>query len=77
MFVNEFGVHKKKGSGCTTKNKLICDGQSSSQKHKKPSQIRITDGKKPSTSVGKSLVGNTILPTRPSLTFIFDSKTPS
>ena len=61
----------------TTKKIAINDGQSLSQQHKKPSQISIVDGKSPSTAVGKSLVGNTILPTRPLLTLIFDSITPS
>ena len=61
----------------TTKKIAINDGQSLSQQHKKPSQISIVDGKRPSTAVGKSLVGNTILPTRPLLTLIFDSITPS
>ena len=61
---------------CTTKKIAISDGQSSSQQHKKPSQISSVDGKRPSTSVGKSLVDNTILPTRPSLTLISDSKKP-
>ena len=61
----------------TTKKIAINDGQSLSQQHKKPSQISIVDGKRPSTAVGKSLAGNTILPTRPLLTLIFDSITPS
>ena len=61
----------------TTKKIAISDGQSSSKQHKKPSQISIVDGKRPSTAVGKSLVGNTILSTRPLLTLIFDSTTPS
>ena len=58
----------------TTKKIAISDGQRLSQQHKTPSQIRSADGKRPSTSVGKSLVDNTILPTRPSLTLIFDRK---
>ena len=60
----------------TTKKIAICDGQSSSQQHRKLSQISIADGKRPLTAVGKSLVGNTILSTRPLLTLIFDSITP-
>ena len=61
----------------TTKKIAISDGQSLSQQHKKLSQISIVDSKRPSTAVGKSFVGNTILPTRPLLTLIFDSITPS
>ena len=44
---------------------------------KKPSQIRITDGRNPLVSVDKDLINNTILPTRPPLTLIFDSETSS
>ena len=44
---------------------------------KKPSQIRITDGKNPLASVDKGLINNTIFPTRPPLTLIFDNETPS
>ena len=58
----------------TTKKIAISDDQSLSQQHKKPSLISSADSKKPSTSVGKSLVDNTILPTRPSLTLIFNRK---
>ena len=54
----------------------IRDSQSLMQQHKKSSQISSADGKRPPTSVGKSLVGNTIIPTRPSLTLIFDRKKP-
>uniref|UniRef100_A0A7N2KTD8 Major facilitator superfamily (MFS) profile domain-containing protein n=1 Tax=Quercus lobata TaxID=97700 RepID=A0A7N2KTD8_QUELO len=38
----------------TTKKIAISDGQSSSQQHKKPSQISSVDGKRPSTSVGST-----------------------
>ena len=62
---------------CTTKKISISDSQSLSQQHKKSSLISSADGKKLSTSVGKSLVGNTILPIRSSLTLIFDRKKPS
>ena len=68
-------IRQMKKDNHTTKKIAISDGQSSLQQHKQPSQISITDDKRPSTAVGKSLVGNTILPTRPSLTLIFDSKT--
>ena len=60
-----------------TKKITISDGQRSSQQHRKPSQISIANGKRPSRAVGKSFVGNTILPARPLLTLIFDSTTPS
>ena len=74
---NELEANTKRVVGTyTTKKIAISDGQSSSQQHKKPSQISSVDGKRPSISVGKSLVDNTILPTRPSLTLIFDSKKP-
>ena len=56
---------------CTAKKIAISDNQSLSQQHKKSSLISSADGKKLSMSVGKSLVGNTILPTRSSLTLIF------
>ena len=59
---------------CTTKKIAISDGQSLSQQHKKPMQISIADGKRPSMAVGKCLVGNTILPTRPLLTLIFETQ---
>ena len=61
----------------TTKKIAICDGPTSSQQHRKLSQISIADGKRPLTAVGKSLVDNIILLMRPSLTLIFDSTTPS
>nr|POF25317.1 hypothetical protein CFP56_35441 [Quercus suber] len=70
-------IVKTYGRNVGYKKIAISDGQSSSQQHKKPSQISIADGKRPSTAVRKSLVGNTILPTRPLLTLIFDSTTPS
>ena len=61
----------------TIKKIAISDGQSLSQQHKKPSPISSADGKKPLTSISKSLVSNTILLTRLSLTLIFDRKKPS
>ena len=59
------------------KNIVISDGQSSSQQHRKSSQISVANGKRPSRAIGKSLVGNTILLAMPLLTLIFDSTTPS
>ena len=74
---SNFGLKNTNDYDTTIKKIAISDGQSSSQQHRKPSQIRIADGKRPSRAIGKSLVGNTILPVRPLLTLIFDSTTPS